>query len=299
MKNKKRRYFLFPVLSAAIFICSFVPIFSQDQQQDAAVKTSPVSDAPIDLSGYKLKKVYTNDFQKPQKIAFEKDFIKQSGSDGAWTRTGKPDAKAEWIAEGRGGVEVRSGKLRASPLPFDENGNQISGQPRSHLVIWNKRVFPADFLLEFEMSPNSSTSGLTIVFFCATGKNGEDIFDLSLPPRQADYKLYHSGAIANYSDSYWSRNTETESLTNRMRKNPGFKLVAEGKSLTLGATDVTHHVRILKVGAHIEMEINGKVIFKWDDAEKPLGAGRIGLRSMEGVSLVTYDNFKVWKVTGK
>ena len=78
---------------------------------------------------------------------------------------------------------------------------------------------------------------------------------------------------------------------------PGFKLVADGKSLTTGPTGVTHHIRMLKFGGHIEMEINGKVIFKWDDPEKPLGAGRIGFRSMEGVSMITYDNFKVWKVT--
>ena len=149
------------------------------------------------------------------------------------------------------------------------------------------------------MSPNNSTSGLTILFVCATGKNGEDIFDLSLPVRQADYKTYHSGEIANYSDSYWSRNTEGESVSNRLRKNPGFKLVVEGKSLTTGPTDVTHHVRMLKAGGHIEMEINGKVIFKWDDPAKPLGAGRIGFRSMEGVSLITYDNFRVYRVMAK
>lgn len=278
--------FVFFVFSATVFA------------QESEIKTSPLIEAPIDISKYKLKKVYSNDFQKKQKISFEKDFIKQN-ADGSWTRIGNPDKQAEWIAEGLGGVDVKNGKLRASPVPFDAKGNQMANSKRSHLVIWNKNIFPADFLLEFEMNPNSSTSGLTIVFFCATGKNGEDIFDLNLPPRQADYKTYHSGAIANYSDSYFSRNTEIESITNRLRKNVGFKLVAEGKSLTTGFTEVTHHLRILKVGGHIEIEINGKIIFKWDDAEKPLGAGRIGLRSMEGVSLITYDNFKVWKVSTK
>lgn len=282
------------IIFATFFFVFSATIFAQESE----IKTSSVIDAPIDISKYKLKKIYDNNFSKNQKIAFEKDFIKQN-ADGNWTRTGKPEAKAEWIAEGLGGVDVKNGKLRASPVPFDANGNQIANSKRSHLVIWNKNIFPDDFLLEFEMSPNSSTSGLTIVFFCATGKNGEDIFDLNLPPRQADYKTYHSGAIANYSDSYFSRNTEIESITNRLRKNVGFKLVAEGKSLTTGSTDVTHHIRILKVAGHIEIEINGKIIFKWDDAEKTLGAGRIGLRSMEGVSMITYDNFKVWKVTKK
>jgi hypothetical protein len=254
--NKFPKIILFPLIHLVLALSAF--------SQGSSVVTSEVSDSPIDLSSYKLKKVYANDFSKKQKIAFEKDFIKQK-SDGIWMRTGEPDKNAEWIAEGYGGVEVRGGKLRAAPVPFDANGNQITGQIRSHLVIWNKNIFPADFLLEFEMSPSGSTNGLTIIFFCATGKNGEDIFDLSLPPRQADYKTYHSGALDNYSDSYWSRNTETESLTNRLRKNSGFKLVAEGKSLTTGATDVTHHLRILKVGRHIEMEINGQVIFKWVD----------------------------------
>ncbi len=292
MKIETRKFFI-SVFCAMIFALSF-SVFAQESD----VKRFPVADAPIDLSKYKLKKIYDNDFQKVQKIAFEKDFIKQN-SDGSWTRIGKPDKRAEWIAEGAGGVEVRGGMLRASPVPFDANGNQITGSQRSHLVIWNKRIFPENFLLEYEMNPNSSMSGLTIVFFCASGANGADIFDLSLPPRLADYKNYHSGALVNYSDSYFSRNTETESLTNRLRKNPGFQLVAEGDSLTTGATDAAHRIRILKFGAHIEMEIDGKTLLKWDDAGKPLGAGRIGLRSMEGVSLITYDNFKVWQVKAK
>ncbi len=282
---------------AVVFAVVMIGAFGAFAQENTVVQ-SPVFDSPIDLSRYELKSVYSNDFQKPQKIAFEKELIKQN-RDRSWRRVTKPDEKAEWIAEGRGGVEVRGGKLRASPLPFDKDGKQVQQKDRSHLVIWNKHIFPADFLAEFDMSPNGSMNGLTIVFFCGMGTNGEDLFDLSLPPRAADYKTYHSGAIANYSDSYWSRNTEVESVTNRMRKNPGFALVAEGKSLTIGPTGVTHHVRILKVGGHIETEINGKVIFKWDDPEKPLGAGRIGFRSMEGVTLITYDNFKVFKVVRK
>ena len=291
IKNKNRKYF-YTLFCAMIFFALGITAFAQDSD----IKTSPVIDAPIDLSKYKLKKIYANDFGKNQKIAFEKDFIKQN-ADGTWARIGKPAKNAEWIAEGLGGVDVKNGKLRASPVPFDKDGKQIFGAKRSHLVIWNKNIFPEKFLLEYDMNPHDSTSGLTIVFFSATGKSAEDIFDLSLPPRFADYKNYHSGAIADYSDSYFSRNTETESLTNRLRKNPGFKLVAEGTSLTTGATDKTFHIRILKFGGHIEMEVDNKIIFKWDDAGKPLGAGRIGLRSMEGVSLITYDNFKVWEVS--
>jgi hypothetical protein len=164
-------------------------------------------------------------------------------------------------------------------------GTSLAAETSARPFFYIQRFAP-----KFLEGPEGSTNGLTIVFLCATGKHGEDIFDLSLPPRRADYLTYHSRAIANYSDSYWSRNTGEESVTNRVRKNPGFALVAEGPSLTTGPTSVTHHVRILKNGAHLEVEINGHVTIKWDDPEKPLGAGRIGLRSMDGVTVVSYTS---------
>ena len=256
-------------------------------------------DAALDLSTYKLSLVYSNDFSKPQEIASENNLVRTLANL-KQVRTSIPDKRAVWIAEGHGGADIQGGKLIVSPFPLDmRTGDQIRSAPRSHMVVWNNTIFPADFLAEFEMNPSGSTNGLTIVFFCATGKNGEDIFDIDLPPRNADYKNYHSGAIANYSDAYWSRNTDDEASTNRLRKNPGFALVAQGRSLTTGSTVTTHHVRILKFGGHIEIEIDGRVVLKWDDTGAPLGAGRIGFRSMEGVSLITYDNFKVWRLSKK
>ena len=277
----------------------FVFLCFTSAARTATTQTAAGVAAPLDLSGYDMRPFYENDFSRPQMIAREEDLIEQVGA--MWRRKASPAPDAEWIAEGWGGAEVRDGRLLVAPSPFDSAGRPRPVEPgrRSHMVIWNHRVFPSDFLLEFEMSPCGSTNGLTIVLFCAVSRNGEDIFDLSLPPRRAEYQAYHSGALANYTDSYWSRNNETESLSNRLRKNPGFKQVAEGPSLTTGPTDVTHRLRILKSGAHIEVEVNGKVVIKWDDLERPHGAGRIGLRSMEGVTMVAYDNFRVWQVTAK
>ena len=237
---------------------------------------------------------------RPQRIAREEDFITRS-DDGSWRRKGRPDPEAEWIAEGWGGVEIRDGRLYIAPSAFDETGRPKAVEPnqRSHMVVWNRQVCPADFLLDFEFSPCGSDRGLALVLFCATAKDGRDIFDPALPPRRAEYKSYHSGELANYTDSFWSRNTEAEGLTNRLRRNPGFKLVAEGPSLTTGPTDVTHRLRILKCGPHIEVEVNGRVVHRWDDQETPLGAGHIGLRTMEGVTKVAVDNIKVWQVERK
>jgi len=283
------RRLLFYARLAILMVSAASIAFSQQHQKPAD---------PIDLSKYKLSLVYQNDFSRPQRIVFERELTAKLGS-GEVIRTSMPVKSTIWIAEGSGGVDIRGGKLRVSPLPFDMKGEQIKSEQRSHMVVWNNKVFPADLLIEFDMLPGGSTNGLTILFFCTAGKNGEDLFDQSLPPRNADYKNYHSGAIANYSDAYWSRNTTEEASTNRLRKNPGFALVAEGDSLTLGPTDVTHHVRVLKSGAHIEIEINGRIVLNWDDPNKPLGAGRIGFRSMSGVSMIAYDNLKVWKVSKK
>jgi hypothetical protein len=257
-------------------------------------------DQPIDLSKYELHSVYENDFRRPQKISREEDFIERLPG-GAWRRTGRPPSDAEWIAEGWGGCIIRDGKLWVAPSEFDEVGQPkaVNASRRSHMVVWNRRVFPADFLLEFGVNHCGSTNGLTIVFFCTTGKNGQDIFDPALPPRRGDYKTYHSGALANYSDAYWSRNNEEEKASNRLRRNPGFIQLAVGESLTAVPMNRAHRIRILKVGGHIEIEVNGRVVLAYEDSKDPLGAGRIGLRSMEGVTKVAYGNFKVWAVERK
>ncbi|HEU4386394.1 MAG TPA: DUF1961 family protein [Blastocatellia bacterium] len=286
------------------WLIAFVALSSGVAAGTVAESRETTGQAPvfraINLSNYQLHIVYSNDFSRPQKIAREEDLIEQT-ADGTWRRKATPPRDAEWVAEGWGGAEVRDGKLRVAPSSFDSYGQPIAAEPsrRSHMVVWTRRKFPADFLLEFEMSPCGSTNGLTIVLFCGRGTNRKELFDLSLPPRRADYKNYHSGAIANYTDAYWSRNNETESVSNRLRKNPGFKEVASGPSRTTGATNITHHVRILKAGGHMEVEINGAVVVKWDDPETPLGEGHIGFRSMEGITMVTYDNLKVWEATVK
>jgi hypothetical protein len=265
----------------------------------AAVQTTPQppSNPPLPLDRFTLQLIYENNFDRPQNIAREEDFIERTPG-GAWRRTGGPAPDAEWIAEGWGGCIIRDGRLWVAPSEFERDGKprSVEATARSHMVVWNRRIFPADFLLEWQMSPCGSNNGLTIVLICATGKGGADLFDMSLPPRRADYAAYHSGAISTYTDSYWSRNTEAESVSNRLRRNPGFRLVAEGPSFTTGPTQATHLLRILKAGAHFEVEVNGKVVIRWDDPEPPLGAGRIGLRSMEGITTVAYDNFKVWQV---
>jgi hypothetical protein len=258
----------------------------------AGPTTVPTQNHSLDLSAIDLKPVYENNLTKPQKIVREEDLIEQE------IRKTKPEADADWVAEGTGGCIAKDGKLWVAPTPFDTAGQPANGK-RSHMVVWNTKKLPADFLLEFDVNPCGSTNGLLIVFFCAAGKNGQDLFDLSLPPRHAVYDAYQRGPLVDYSDAYWSRNKipAGESETNRLRKNPGAHLVSQGQSQTTGPTDVTHHLRILKIGENIQIEVNGRIVNQWTDPEKPLETGCFGLRSMEGITRVAYSNFKVYQVT--
>jgi len=254
--------------------------------------------SPLNTTFFDLELVYENDFSANDKIDFETSFI----TDGKRTRF--PDPGAEWIAEGWGGAGVCEGKLWVAPVAFKACGERVDNpdlEP-SHMVVWNKSRFPADMMFEFTVNHQGSDNGLTLVFFAALGQQGQDIFDLDLPPRNGVYRNYNKGALKNYTVSYWSRNKKPslvakgEAFTNRIRKNPGANILATDASLTDKCNDCDYRVRILKVGGSLTAEINGTVVNQVTDTV-PHGAGYIGLRSMQGVDKVSYDDFRVWSVS--
>ena len=72
-------------------------------------------------------------------------------------------------------------------------------------------------------------------------------------------------------------------------------MLATNDSLTDKCNDCDFKIRILKIAGTITAEINGTVVNHVTDTD-PYGGGYIGLRSMEGVNVVSYDDFKVWSV---
>lgn len=296
----KQKFRRLVALVAAIF--GLVPIGALELKAQDPVAQEPEA-GPLDLSQFQLALLYENSFDKPQQLDWEERLIEEVDK-GSFRRLKMPHQEAEWIVEGWGGTRIENGRMWVSPSKYDASGKpkSVSPKERSHMVVWNKRIFPADLLLEFEVNHCGSDNGLTLLFLAATGNHGEDIFDLDLPVRRAEYPTYHSGSLQNYSVSYWSRNKEAngqlkdEHLSNRIRKNPGKQIVAMGQSLTDRSADTNYRIRILKIGGHLEVEVQGRVVVKWTDPGQPYGAGRIGLRSMEGISQVSYDNFRVWEV---
>jgi len=284
-------------MSRSLLVCGIAGLLvsgcaaqAQDQVQQVGL--------PLNTASLDLELVYENDFSGDDKLDFETFFVEDGN------RTRLPDSRAEWVAEGWGGADVCGGKLWVAPVAFDACGEREenpASEP-SHMVVWNKNRFPADMMFEFTVNHHGSDNGLTLVFFAAEGVEGQDIFDLELPPRNGVYRNYNKGQLTNYTVSYWSRNKKPslvakgEQYTNRIRKNPGANILATDDSLTDKCSDCDFKVRILKVAGNISVEINGVVANHVIDADCPHGGGYIGLRSMEGVDRVSYDDFRAWLV---
>jgi hypothetical protein len=196
--------------------------------------------------------------------------------DGPWERN--------WQLEGPGILTLEDGRLR-----MREGDN--------HIVLWNKQTFPKDFIAEWDFTPNE-IAGLCIVFFCAAGRGGEDIFDPALAKREGTFKLYHSGDLNCYHISYF-RNTSARSPNCALRKNWGFYRASCGYDFIPLETGSTSAMTLVKRGAHLQLAINGHVSIDWVDdgvTRGPVwGAGKIGLRQMMNTDAY-YDNFRVWTV---
>ena len=257
----------------------------------------------IDLTNYEVKVVYETDFSIPEFIEREEDMIrKEMGFD---VRMREPMADAEWIAEGLGDARIAKGKLWVSPVKLDAYlkplPDSLLTEKPSHMVIWSYKTFPGNFMLSFTVNHHGSKDGLTLLFFnCRSKYENVDMFSRQMEPRRGKYNKYHSGQLINYTDSYWSRNEKPvgEHKTNRLRKNPGMSMLAAGKSRTKRSSNKDYHVRVFNYQGHIQIEVNGRIVSEAYDRE-PLGAGRIGLRCMKGVTKVSYDDFKVFELKKK
>jgi len=244
----------------------------------------------LDLTPYKLTLVYEADFKEPLNVISEDRLCEDE------KRVRLPEGK-DWVFEGPGKAWTSKGQLHMESYKPETGG---------HIVLWNTRVFPADFLLEFAISPKDSNNGLNIVFFCARPKVGGSIFDLNIPPRRGVFKNYHSGALNSYHISYWacaSTDGGTPRRTANLRKNFGFYLPSCGIDRIAGQGPGPHLVRLLKVGGKIQLETCGRLSLVFDDDGKTYGPvwgdGYIGLRQMGHTHRASYTHFKVWKVEPK
>ncbi len=195
----------------------------------------------------------------------------------------------DWVMEGPGEIAFEDGWMR-----------MWSPNEEWQHVFWAPEHFPESFVAQWEMQNLNIEAGLTIVFFAATGPNGEDVMDASLPERDGTFKFYNNDVLNNYHISYYAHNPEAARLgVTRLRKNTGKHLVSEGPTgIKHDSTDI-HKITLVKNRDHIVFYVDDREIINWvDDGSvngKVYGAGRIALRQMEW-SVFRYRNFKVWSV---
>lgn len=240
----------------------------------------------LDLSGYKLRRVYVDEFSEPLSLMHEEELFQGN------QRVKRPD-NVDWVLEGQGSAWTENGRLYVSNTPQ----NDRMAEPHD-VVLWNTRMFPANFLLEFAFSPQDSRKGLAIIFFSAMSRDGDSIFALGQPMRGGVYSNYHSGDIDAYHASYWAVQPNGEPRkSSHLRKSYGFDLVAEGEDNIWNQGSGPHRVRLLKVDGDIQLETRGEVVLSWHDDRRVLGKGYIGLRTMAHTDKASYAHFKVWRVT--
>ena len=202
-----------------------------------------------------------------------------------------PDSTVGWVMEGPGKTTFADGWMTmASTKPN-------SPFKRGHIVHWCPEVFPASFIAEWEVEVLSE-HGLCIVFFAARGADGEDLFDPGLPERTGVFKQYTRGAIDCYHISYYANTPNNQGrITSNMRKNSGFYLVANGPPGIPPESSAAHTVRLVKAGAHMQLQVDGDVVIDFtDDGDRygaPHGAGRIGFRQMQWTA-ARYRNLRVY-----
>lgn len=195
-----------------------------------------------------------------------------------------------WVLEGKANVEFKDGWMHLYS-PNEEN----------HHVYWCPENFPANFIAEWDAQNFKIDAGLCIIFFCAKGVNGEDIFDLSMPKRTTgNFDDYTKGVVNCYHISYYANGRDRPGrLIANLRKNTGFHLIESSEPGIPISYEGVNHLKLVKNGASIQMFVDGRKMIDWVDNGKQfgpvLGEGKIGFRQMEWTHFA-YRNFKVWQI---
>ncbi|MFW5857264.1 MAG: DUF1961 family protein [Planctomycetota bacterium] len=203
-----------------------------------------------------------------------------------------------WRMEGDGAVSFPCGRLRM------EGTRDPAEEQAANIVFWCPEHFPDRISVTWEFTPIREP-GLCILFFAATGRNGEDVLDPALAPRTGRYEQYHHGDINALHVSYFRRRYPTERAftTCNLRKSYGFHLVAQGADPipSVPHAEPPYRVELVKDGPTVVFAIGqGEqpdcALFRWTDdgasTGPVLGGGRIGFRQMTPL-IAEYANLTV------
>ena len=201
----------------------------------------------------------------------------------------------------------------------DEDGMLFEAGPdwkndTSHAVLWSKEYFEGDILIEYDYTKtDNSSGGVTILYFHATGKGGEefpkDVFEWRDKRKVPTMSTYFRNMNA-YHISYagFRSNEEGKYDYVRLRSYEGLyrlggtQILPDNVHTDLFKKDITYTIQVARIGKRIIMRVVNALdpsegdIYRWDASSKAIhDEGRIGLRHMYTRS-ARYKNFKVWSI---
>lgn len=196
-----------------------------------------------------------------------------------------PDDVEDWTLEGNAAITFPRGRMRM------ENTDDPEEVDEPHYVHWCPEKFPDNIKISWDFWPLREP-GLCMLFFAATGRNGEDVLDPTLDDRTGIYSQYYDGDIDTLHVSYFRRNHhgspkhEIQFQTVNLRKSKGFNLVQRGGDPIPGVRDANgpYRIEVVKYGPIVTFSVDGLEVLRWvDDGESygPVyGSGNIGFRQM-------------------
>jgi hypothetical protein len=208
-----------------------------------------------------------------------------------------PEDVADWRCEGDAAITFPRGRMRL------ENAHDRDKERGLHanFVLWCDGSFPDSIVVRWQFTPLSDR-GLAMVWVAAAGRNGEDLFDPALEPRDGDYPQYHHGDINALHASYFRRNPQEIGFrTCNLRKSYGFHLVAQGGDPIPDCryVDAPYTIEVVKLGSQFRFSINDIALYDWLDDGRSygpvLGGGKIGFRQMAGL-IAEYGKLEVRQV---
>lgn len=192
-----------------------------------------------------------------------------------------PEDLKDFVLEGKAVTRFPDGRLWLENAESPEKGQA------ANYVLWCRKNFPADFLLECSFQPIREP-GLAMIFFAAEGRNGEDLFDPALAKRTGEYKQYHHGDLNAFHLSFFRRKEPDERSfhTCNLRKSYGFYLVAQGADPIPDAADAAapYSLSLMKRGREVCFAVNDLEVLRFTDDGQSfgplLGGGKIGFRQL-------------------
>jgi len=192
----------------------------------------------------------------------------------------EPDI-AGFRLEGDAAISFPQGRMRM------ENRRDPAEGQKANFVHWCPEDLPADVAVSWDFWPIREP-GLCILFFAATGIEGQDLFAPELAPRTGEYNTYHHGDINAFHISYFRRKHPGERAfhTCNLRKSYGFHMVAQGADPLPSVQDAQppYHIQLIKCGPEVSFHVNDLPVLEFvDDGQTYgplLGGGKIGFRQM-------------------